>query len=42
MQFIMAIEKGINNNSRGNLLIITLNVIKSSCLLVELLRMVQD
>jgi hypothetical protein len=42
IQFITAIERGVKNNSRGNLLIITLNVIKSSCLLIELLSMVQD
>lgn len=41
IQFIEAIEKGVKNNSRGNLLILTLNVIKSSCLLIELLALVQ-
>lgn len=41
IQFIEAIEKGVKNNSRGNVLILTLNVIKSSCLLIELLALVQ-
>jgi len=40
--FLEAIEKGVKNQSRGNLLILSLNVIKSSCLLIELLEMVRD
>jgi len=42
MQFLEAIEKGVKNKSRGNILIMTLNVVKSSCLLVELLELVKD
>jgi hypothetical protein len=42
ISFLEAIEKGVKNQSRGNLLILSLNVIKSSCLLVELLEMVRD
>jgi len=41
-KFLEAIEKGVLNKSRGNLLILTLNVIKSSCLLIELLEMVRE
>lgn len=40
--FIEAIEKGVQNQSRANILILTLNVIKSSCLLIELLDRVQS
>lgn len=40
--FLEAIEKSVTNQSRGNLLILSLNVIKSSCLLIELLEMVRD
>lgn len=42
IQFLEAIEKGVKNQSRGNILILTLNVIKSSCLLIELLEMVRE
>jgi hypothetical protein len=40
-KFLSAIEKSVKNQSRANILILTLNVIKSSCLLVELLEMVR-
>ena len=40
--FLEAIEKGVKNQSRGNMLILTLNVVKSSCLLIELLEMVRE
>ena len=42
IRFLEAIEKGVQNQSRGNLLILSLNVIKSSCLLIELLEKVRD
>lgn len=42
ISFLEAIEKGVETKSRGNLLILTLNVVKSSCLLIELLEMVRD
>lgn len=37
-----AIEKGVTSKSRSNILILTLNVVKSSCLLIELLERVRD
>ena len=37
-----AIEVGVTNKSRGNVLILTLNPVKASCLLVELLEMVRE
>jgi len=42
IQFLESIEKGVKNQSRGNILILTLNVIKISCLLIELLEMVRN
>jgi hypothetical protein len=36
--FLQAVEKGVKNQSRGNILILTLNVVKASCLLIELLE----
>ena len=40
-KFLSAIEKSVKNQSRSNILILTLNVIKSSCLLIELLERVR-
>lgn len=42
IEFIEAIEKGVQNQSRGNILILTMNVVKSSCLLIELLEKVKS
>ena len=42
IKFLEAIEKGVTTKSRGNILILTLNVVKSSCLLIELLERVRD
>ena len=42
IDFLEAIEKGVKNQSRGNILILTLNVVKSACLLIELLEKVRD
>ena len=38
INFLEAIESGVMNKSRGNILILTLNVIKASCLLIELIE----
>jgi len=40
--FLDAVEKGVKNTSRGNILILSLNVIKSACLLIELLEKVRE
>jgi hypothetical protein len=42
IDFLEAIEKGVANKSRGNILILTLNVVKASCLLIELLELVKN
>ena len=42
IKFLEAIEKGVTSKSRSNILILTLNVVKSSCLLIELLERVRD
>ena len=42
IKFLESIEKGVTTKSRGNILILTLNVVKSSCLLIELLERVRD
>jgi hypothetical protein len=39
--FLTAIEKSVQNKSRGNILLLTLNVVKASCLLIELLEYVR-
>lgn len=41
MKFLEAVEKGIFDSSRGNILVQTLNVVKSACLLIELLEKVK-
>ncbi len=41
MSFLEAVEDRINDSSRGNLLVHTLNVLKSACLLIELLELVK-
>jgi hypothetical protein len=38
INFLEAIESGLMNKSRGNILILTLNVIKAPCLLIELIE----
>ena len=40
--FVEAIEERIKDSSRGNLLVQTLNVVKASCLLIELLNKVKS
>jgi NADH:ubiquinone oxidoreductase subunit E len=40
--FLEAVEDRINDSSRGNLLVHTLNVLKSACLLIELLELVKN
>jgi hypothetical protein len=40
MNFLEAIENGIKDSSRGNILVQTLNVVKSACMLIELLERV--
>ncbi len=42
MAFLEAVEDRINDSSRGNLLVHTLNVLKSACLLIELLELVKN
>jgi hypothetical protein len=41
MKFLEVLEKGISDSSRGNILVQTLNVVKSSCMLIELLEKVR-
>jgi len=38
INFLEAIESGLMNKSKGNILILTLNVIKAPCLLIELIE----
>ena len=40
--FVETIEERIKDRSRGNLLVHTLNVVKASCLLIELLNKVKS
>ena len=42
MKFLTAIEDRIYDSSRGNILIQTLNVVKSACLIIELLMKVKN
>jgi len=42
MKFLEAIERKINDTSRGNILIHTLNVVKAACLIIELLMKVRS
>ena len=42
VEFLTAIEEGVTTKSRGNILILTLNVVKSSCLLIELIERVRQ
>ena len=42
IRFLEAVEQGVTTNSRGNILILTLNVVKASCLLIEMLEMVRS
>ena len=41
VKFLEAIEERVNDSSRGNILVHTLNVVKSACLLIELLEKVK-
>lgn len=36
IKLLEAIEKRVNDSSKGNILILTLNVVKATCLLIEL------
>jgi hypothetical protein len=40
--FVEAIEQRVKDHSRGNILVHTLNVVKSACLLIELLNKVKS
>ena len=42
IKFLEAVEQGVTTKSRGNILILTLNVVKASCLLIEMLEMVRS
>lgn len=42
INFLEAIESGVMNKSRGNILILTLNVVKASCLLIELIERIKS
>ena len=42
IKFLEAIEKGVTSKSRSNILTLTLKVVKSSCLLIELLERARD
>jgi hypothetical protein len=41
MKFLEAVETGIYDSSRGNILAQTLNVVKSACLLIELIEKIK-
>lgn len=40
-RLLAAIEERVNDSSKGNILIITLNVIKATCILVEVIEKVK-
>jgi hypothetical protein len=40
--FVEAVEERLKDSSRGNILVHTLNVVKASCLLIELLNKVKS
>ena len=40
-RLLAAIEERVNDSSKGNVLIITLNVIKATCILVEVIEKVK-
>lgn len=42
MIFVETIEERIKDHSRGNILVHTLNIVKSACLLIELLNKVKS
>lgn len=41
-KFLEAVEQRVNDSSKGNILILTLNVIKAVCLLIELIEIVKS
>ena len=41
-KFLEAIEETVNDSSRGNIFVRSLNVVKSACLLIELLNKVKS
>lgn len=41
-KFLEAVELRVNDSSKGNILILTLNAVKATCLLVELLEKVKS
>lgn len=40
-KLLINIEQRVNDSSKGNILILTLNVVKASCLLIEILENVR-
>ena len=40
--FVEAVEERLKDSSRGNILVNTLNIVKSTCLLIELLNKVKS
>ena len=40
--FMEAIEETVNDSSRGNIFVRSLNVVKSACLLIEILSKVKS
>jgi len=42
IKFLAAVEERVNDSSKGNILIITLNVIKATCLLVDTIEKVKS
>jgi hypothetical protein len=40
--FVEAVEERLKDSSRGNILVHTLNVVKATCLLIELLNKVKS
>ncbi len=41
-KFLEAVEQRVNDSSKGNILILTLNVVKAVCLLIELIEKVKS
>jgi hypothetical protein len=40
-KLLSAIEERVNDSSKGNILILTLNVVKATCLLIEVIEKVR-
>jgi hypothetical protein len=41
-KLLTAIEERVNDSSKGNILILTLNVVKATCLLIEVIEKVKS